>query len=129
MLDHFIRFILKQRLLVCLATGILAVAGTLAWKYLPIDAFPDVTNVQVMVLTEAPGRTAIDVEQQVTFPIEMTLQGLPKMRQMRSMSKSGLSQVIVVFEDEVDIYFARQLVLERLQEALNEYEDVARSLR
>ncbi|MCX7008703.1 MAG: efflux RND transporter permease subunit, partial [Kiritimatiellaeota bacterium] len=75
------------------------------------------TNVQVMVLTEAPGRTAIDVEQQVTFPIEMTLQGLPKVRQMRSMSKSGLSQVIVVFEDEVDIYFARQLVLERLQDA------------
>ena len=117
MLDHFIRFMLKQRLLVCIAALVLAVAGTLAWKYLPIDAFPDVTNVQVMVLTEAPGRTAKDVEQQVTFPIEQTLQGLPKVRQVRSMSKSGLAQVIVVFEDEVDIYFARQLVFERLQAA------------
>ena len=116
-MNHFLKFILTQRLLVIMAFVVLAVAGGLAWKALPIDAFPDVTNVQVMILADAPGLASVDVEQRVTFPVELALQGLPQVTQIRSMSKSGFSQVIVVFEDEVDIYFARQLVFERLQSA------------
>ncbi|MBI5090948.1 MAG: efflux RND transporter permease subunit [Candidatus Hydrogenedentes bacterium] len=117
MFDNIVKFILTQRLLVMMAAVVLAVVGVLAWTSLPIDAFPDVTNVQVMVLSEAPGLASVDVEQRVTFPVELAMQGLPKVRQVRSMSKAGLSQVIVVFEDDVDIYFARQLIFERLQGA------------
>jgi cobalt-zinc-cadmium resistance protein CzcA len=107
-------------MLVIIATIVLIAGGVLAWNILPIDAFPDVTNVQVMILTEAPGLAPIDVEQQVTFPIELAMQGLPDVRQVRSLSKAALSQVIVVFEDHVDTYFARQLVFERLQSAKEE---------
>ncbi len=117
MLNTFIKFMLTQRLMVIIAAAAVSVAGVVAWQMLPIDAFPDVTNVQVMVLAEAPGLASVDVEQRVTFPIEKSLQGLPKVRQVRSMSKAGFSQVIVVFEDDVDTYFARQLVFERLQSA------------
>jgi cobalt-zinc-cadmium resistance protein CzcA len=117
MLSNFIRFVLTQRLMVTLGAAALAVAGVIAWRVLPIDAFPDVTNVQVMVLSEAPGLASVDVEQRVTVPVERALQGLPNVRQIRSMSKAGFSQVIVVFEDDVDTYFARQLVFERLQSA------------
>ena len=117
MLNNFIKFILTQRLMVIMAAAALSVAGVIAWRMLPIDAFPDVTNVQVMVLSDAPGLASVDVEQRVTFPVEKSLQGLPRVRQVRSMSKAGFSQVIVVFEDDVDTYFARQLVFERLQGA------------
>ncbi len=112
-----IAFFLRHRWFVVLAILALCAGGLFAWFRLPIDAFPDVTNVQVMVLTEAPGQTPVDVEQQVTFPLELSLQGLPRVTQVRSLSKAGLSQVIVVFEDGTDIYFARQLVFERLQAA------------
>ena len=117
MLDRLIRFVLDQRLLVIIATAVLVVAGSFAWKQLPIDAFPDVTNVQVMILTEAPGLAPVDVEQQITFPIELAMLGLPDVRQVRSLSKAVLSQVVVIFADHVDIYFARQVVFERLQTA------------
>jgi len=117
MLNSFIKFILTQRLLVIMAFVIISVTGVVAWKALPIDAFPDVTNVQVMVLADAPGLASVDVEQRVTFPVELAMQGLPRVKQVRSMSKAGFSQVIVVFDDKVDIYFARQLVFERLQAA------------
>ncbi|MFH1969335.1 MAG: CusA/CzcA family heavy metal efflux RND transporter [Verrucomicrobiota bacterium] len=116
-MDRILRFLLHQRSLVLIATGVLLVAGVIAWRLLPIDAFPDVTNVQVMILTEAPGLAPVDVEQQVTTPIELAMQGMPDVRQIRSLSKAALSQVIVVFEDNVDTYFARQLVFERLQSA------------
>ena len=117
MFTNMLKFILSQRQLVIIAAVVLTVAGLLAWKYMPIDAFPDVGNVQVMILSEAPGLAPVDVEQRVTFPIELAMQGLPGVRQVRSLSKSALSQVIVVFEDDVDIYFARQLVFERLEAA------------
>jgi cobalt-zinc-cadmium resistance protein CzcA len=113
----FIEFLLHRRILVLALTGILVVGGAIAWTRLPIDAFPDVTNVQVMVLSEAPGYSAVDVEQQVTWPIEQQMGGVPKVTQVRSLSKSGFSQVVVVFQDDVDIYFARQQVFERLQTA------------
>jgi len=117
MLDKFINIVLHQRLLVLIGTLVLVFAGGLAWMMLPIDAFPDATNVQVMILTEAPGLAPIDVEQQITFPLELAMQGLPDVLQVRSLSKAALSQVVIIFEDNVDTYFARQLVFERLQAA------------
>jgi cobalt-zinc-cadmium resistance protein CzcA len=113
----FIELLLKRRLLVVSLTLLVAAAGAAAWMRLPIDAFPDVTNVQVMVLTEAPGLSPADVEQQVTWPVEQQMGGVPKVIQVRSLSKAGLSQVVVVFEDGTDVYFARQQVGERLQGA------------
>jgi len=113
----FTEFLLRRRILVLSLTVILAIGGVIAWTRLPIDAFPDVTNVQVMILAEAPGFSAVDVEQQVTYPIEQQMGGVPKVTQVRSLSRSGFSQVVVVFQDDVDIYFARQQVFERLQAA------------
>jgi len=117
MLDKLLHFILHQRLLIILAAVLLLGAGAIAWNHLPIDAFPDVTNQQVMILTEAPGLTPTEVERLVTFPIEINMGGLPGVRQVRSLSKIGLSQVVVIFEDNVDTYFARQVVFERLASA------------
>ncbi len=114
MLDTTLHFILKQRFLVIMAAVILLVAGAMTWFNLPIDAFPDVTNVQVMILTKAQGLTPEDIERLVTFSIETQMGGLPDVREVRSLSQSGLSQVIVIFEDQVDTYFARRLVFERL---------------
>jgi len=117
MLARFTEWILHHRLLVGFGAAALAALGVHAWRELPMDAFPDVTNVQVMVLTEAPGLAPVDVEQQITFPLELAVQGLPDVRQVRSLSRAELSQVVVVFADRVDTYFARQLVFERLQAA------------
>ncbi len=117
MLEKMISFALRQRLLVLVIVLLLGGMGVFAFKQLAIDAFPDVTNVQVQVIAEAPGRSPIEVEKFVTFPIEVQMTGLPKLVELRSLSKFGLSMVTVVFEDNVDTYFARQLVLERLIEA------------
>jgi cobalt-zinc-cadmium resistance protein CzcA len=125
MFDKLIRFVLRQRLLVILGTCIVAGAGLFAWKTLPVDAFPDVTNVQVMILTDAPGLAPLDVEQQVTAPIELAMQGLPGVTQVRSLSKAALSQVIIVLQEGVDLYFARQLVFQRLQSAKEQLPDWA----
>ncbi len=107
MLDHALQFVLRQRLLVILGGVALLAAGVVAWRQLPIDAFPDVTNVQVMVITNAPGLAPGEVERLISYPIEVGMGGLPNVQQVRSLSKSGLSQVVVIFEDHVDIYFAR----------------------
>jgi cobalt-zinc-cadmium resistance protein CzcA len=117
MLDKVNHFVLNHRLIVIVGAVVLMGAGVYAWRTLPIDAFPDVTNVQVMILTEAPGLAPVDVEQQISFPLELAMQGLPDVRQIRSLSKAALSQVVIVFEDKVDTYFSRQLVFERLQSA------------
>jgi cobalt-zinc-cadmium resistance protein CzcA len=116
-MNRFFNFLLTQRFFVFLLTAILVIVGLVSWNRLPIDAFPDVTNVQVMILTKVPGLTSLDVEQRVTFPIEQHMGGLPRVKQVRSVSKSEISQVVIIFEDDVDIYFARQLVFERLAEA------------
>ena len=116
-MHKIIELLLRSRFLVLALTIVIILGGIIAWMRLPIDAFPDVSNVQVMVLTEAPGLSAVDIEQQVTYPIEMQMGGVPKVQQVRSLSKSGLSQVIIVFEDNVNIYFARQQIFERLQAA------------
>ena len=114
MLDKLSRFILGHRLLVILGAVILQAAGIVAWNNLPVDAFPDVTSQQVMILTEAAGLTPAEVERLITFPIEVDMGGLPDVKQVRSLSKTGLSQVVIIFEDHVDTYFARQIVFERL---------------
>jgi cobalt-zinc-cadmium resistance protein CzcA len=117
MIDRILQFALKQRLLILIATVILIGTGLWAMKKLPVDAFPDVTNVQVQILTQAGGMAPTEVEKLVTFPIETTMGGLPRLHEVRSVSKIGLSVITVVFEDGVDIYFARQQVFERLQQA------------
>ena len=96
---------------------ILIGAGLYCLQRLPIDAVPDVTNVQVQVLTGAPSLAPLEIERQITFPVEVAMSGLPGLKEIRSVSKFGLSAVTVVFDDSVDTYFARQLVLERLSEA------------
>ncbi len=114
MIDQIIRRCLRHRLLVLAALAGLAGYGIYAALHLQVDAFPDVTNVQVQVYTTWPGMSPEEVEQQVTFPVEVQMAGLPDMVELRSLSRFGLSLVTVVFADKVDLYFARQLVLERL---------------
>ena len=117
MLDYILKFSLRRNLLVLAL--VLAAAALGVWNYtkLPIDAVPDITNVQVMINTEAGGYTPLEVEQRITFPLETALSGLPGLTYTRSVSRYGLSQVIAVFSDETDVYFARQLVSERLSSA------------
>ena len=117
MLDAIVRMSLARRWLVLGVTLLAAAAGAYSLVSLPIDAVPDITNVQVQINTEAPGYSPLEAEQRVTFPIETALGGLPRLEHTRSISRYGLSQVTVVFEDGTDIYFARQLVNERLREA------------
>ncbi len=114
MINPILQFSVRQRLLVLLATLILIGFGWLSLRQIPIDAFPDVTNVQVQVLATAGGMSPPDMEKLVTRPIEIELAGLPKLTEVRSVSKIGLCVITVVFEDNVDDYFARQLVFERL---------------
>lgn len=117
MLNAIIDFSLRRRWFVIAATLALAVAGAVALHEVDIDAFPDTTPVQVQVNTVAPSLGPEEVERQITFPIEQVISGLPGLEQLRSISKFGLSQVVVTFEDGVDIYFARQLINERLSTA------------
>jgi heavy metal efflux system protein len=117
MINALIRFSVSQRLLVLLMVGIMIGAGAYSLLNLPIDAVPDVTNVQVQVLTAAPSLAPLEIERQITFPVEVAMSGLPDIEEIRSVSKFGLSAVTVVFDDSVDTYFARQLVLERLSQA------------
>lgn len=117
MINALIRFSVSQRLLVLLMVAILIGAGVYSLQRLPIDAVPDVTNVQVQVLTAAPSLAPLEIERQITFPVEVAMSGLPDIAEIRSVSKFGLSAVTVVFDDSVDTYFARQLVLERLSQA------------
>jgi len=113
----FFQWVVSRRWAVLFVGALFLAAGLVSWLRLPIDAFPDVTNIQVMVLSTAPGLSASDVEQRVTYPIEQQMGGLPKVTLVRSLSRAGLSQVVIVFQDGVDPYFARQLVFERLQGA------------
>ncbi|MBA5875979.1 MAG: CusA/CzcA family heavy metal efflux RND transporter [Nitrospira sp. CR1.2] len=114
MISSLLEFSLRQRILILGLACLCAVAGLFAFQSIPIDAYPDVTNVQVQVLTEAPGLSPVEVERFVTYPIEWQMSGLPGLREIRSISKFALSQLTVVFADDVDVYFARQLVLERI---------------
>jgi cobalt-zinc-cadmium resistance protein CzcA len=117
MLEKLIGYTLKQKGMVLFLSLLIIVFGIYSYLRLPIDAFPDVTNIQVEVVSHADGLSAVEIERNVTYPIEMSMRGLPDIEQMRSVTKFGLSIVTIVFKDSVDIYFARQLVFERLAEA------------
>lgn len=125
MLKRIIDFSLDHQALVICGWIIIAALGVDALRQLPIDAVPDVTNVQVQVITSTPGLAPEEVEQVVTFPVEVAMSGIPSVDQVRSVSKFGLSVVTVVFDEGVDIYWARQLISERLTEAREEIPDGA----
>ncbi|MCC6669273.1 MAG: efflux RND transporter permease subunit [Polyangiaceae bacterium] len=117
MLARVIELSLRYRAVVLLSLLVLAVAGTAALRQLPLDAFPDTTPVQVTVNTTAPALAPEEIERQITFPLEQRVGGLPGLTEVRSVSKFGFSQLVLVFADDVDVYRARQLVAERLQSA------------
>ncbi|MEE4803372.1 CusA/CzcA family heavy metal efflux RND transporter [Pseudomonas alliivorans] len=115
MFERLIKFAIEQRIVVMLAVLLMAGLGIASYQKLPIDAVPDITNVQVQINTSAPGFSPLETEQRITFAIETNMAGLPGLQQTRSLSRSGLSQVTVIFEDGTDLFFARQQVNERLQ--------------
>ena len=117
MFERLIQFAIEQRIIVLLAVLLMAGVGLASYQKLPIDAVPDITNVQVQINSAAAGFSPLETEQRVTFPIETAMAGLPGLQQTRSLSRSGLSQVTVIFKDGTDLFFARQLVNERLQVA------------
>jgi cobalt-zinc-cadmium resistance protein CzcA len=117
MIDAFLRHVVQQRLLILICTIILAAVGGWSLLKLPIDAVPDVTNVQVQVNTEAAALAPLDIERQVSWPIETAMAGIPGLKETRSLSRNGFSQVTVIFVDGTDIFFARQQVAERLLQA------------
>src|SRR5215211_1076541 len=117
MLERLINFSIRQRWLILIATATIAALGIYNYQRLPIDAVPDITNVQVQINTEAPGYSPLEAEQRITFPVETAMGGLPHLEYTRSVSRYGLSQVTVIFKDGTDIYWARQLVNERIQGA------------
>ena len=114
MIESILRFSIERRWLVLSFILVLLGAGVWSYQHLPIDAVPDITNVQVQVNTEAPGYSPLESEQRITYPVETALAGLPNLAYTRSISRYGLSQVTVVFEEGTDIYFARNLINERL---------------
>jgi cobalt-zinc-cadmium resistance protein CzcA len=114
-LERIITFALQQRVFVIVASVVVAVAGLYAWQKLPVEAFPDVQDVQVLVVTQFPGQAPQEVERAVTLPIEREMSGVPRMTQLRSVSMTGLSVVTLTFADRTDDYFARQQVMEKLQ--------------
>ena len=117
MLNWIIDFSLRNRAVVLVAMLVVIVAGGWSLQYIDIDAFPDTTPVMVQINTTAPSLAPEEVERQITFPIEQVISGLPGLEKLRSISKFGLSQVVVVFEDNTDIYFARQLINERTHDS------------
>ena len=116
MLERLLGFSLKHRYLVVMLVALAAAWGLYSLKQLPIDAVPDITNNQVQINTELPGLSPEDMEKQVTFPIESALAGVPGLESSRSLTRNGFSQVTAIFRDDVDIYFARNQVTERLSE-------------
>ena len=117
MFERLIQFAIEQRIGVMLAVLLMAGLGIASYQKLPIDAVPDITNIQVQINTSAPGFSPLETEQRITYAIETSMAGLPGLQQTRSLSRSGLSQVTVIFADGTDLFFARQLVGERLQTA------------
>ena len=116
MIDGILSFSIRQRWLVMIGVVFMAAFGAWNFTRLPIDAVPDITNVQIQINSRAPGYSPLEVEQRITFPVETALGGLPRLESTRSQSRYGLSQVTVIFKDGTDIYFARQMVNERIQQ-------------
>ena len=128
MFERLIQFAIEQRIIVLLAVLLMAGLGIASYQKLPIDAVPDITNVQVQINTGAAGFSPLETEQRITFPIETAMAGLPALEQTRSLSRSGLSQVTVIFKDGTELFFARQLVNERLQIAREQLPEGAEAL-
>ena len=120
MLDAILKFSIERSKLILVFVFAVAMLGLWNFQKLPIDAVPDITNVQVVINTEALGYTPLEVEQRITFPLETALSGVPNLSYTRSVSRYGLSQVVAIFNDDTDIYFARQLVNERINAAKSE---------
>lgn len=118
MIESLVRAALKQRLVLLVIAVALMIAGTFALKKLSVDAFPDVTNVQVQIATQATGKSPEEVERFITVPLEISMTGLPGLTEMRSLNRNGLSLITLVFTDSTNVYFARQLVMERLMEVM-----------
>src|SRR5712671_7662707 len=116
-MERILAFSVRRRWLVLIATLAAAISGAWSLTKLPIDAVPDVTNVQVQINAVAPALSPIEVEKQVTFPIETALAGMPGLESTRSFSRNGFAQITTVFADRTNIYFARQLVSERINDA------------
>jgi cobalt-zinc-cadmium resistance protein CzcA len=125
MIEKILQFSIKQRVFVVLASLLLVAYGIYSATLLPIDAVPDVTNKQVQINVQAPALGPEDIERQITFPMEIAMSSLPKRLETRSISQFGLSQVTVIFDDATDIYFARQLVNERVNEVREQLPDGA----
>lgn len=123
MLEKLLSFSIRQRWFILFMTALVTAVGAYNYTKLPIDAVPDITNVQVQINTEARGYSPFEVEQRVTYPVETIMSGMPHLSYTRSISRYGLSQVTVVFEEGTDIYFARQLVNERISEAKSQLPD------
>lgn len=117
MFERLIQASIAQRVLIMFASLMLIVVGVYSYQRLPIDAVPDITNVQVQINTYAPGYSPLETEQRITFPVETVMAGLPGLQQTRSLSRYGLSQVTVIFSEDTDLFFARQLVNERVAQA------------
>ncbi|HNF16380.1 MAG TPA: efflux RND transporter permease subunit, partial [Leptospiraceae bacterium] len=123
MIEKLIEVSIKKRHLVLIFTGLLCMIGFYNAMHLSVDAVPDVTNVQVSVVTSSPGLSPIEVEQFITYPVELAMNGLPNVEEIRSISRTGVSSVTIIFKDSVDIWFARQLVNERVKQVENEIPD------
>ncbi|MES2552175.1 MAG: efflux RND transporter permease subunit, partial [Pseudomonadota bacterium] len=123
MIESLIRGALQQRLIVMVLAIALLISGVFAVKKLSVDAFPDVTNIQVQIAAQATGKSPEEVERFITVPLEMAMTGLPGLTEMRSLNKNGLSIITLVFTDTTDVYFARQLVMERLMEVMERMPD------
>jgi len=119
MIESLVRASIQQRLVVLVIALMLMLAGVFAVKKLSVDAFPDVTNIQVLIATNASGKSPEEVERFITVPIEIGMTGLPGLTEMRSLNKNGLSLITLVFTDDTSVYFARQLVMERLAEVMS----------
>jgi cobalt-zinc-cadmium resistance protein CzcA len=126
-MSAFLELALRQRVLVLALACLMAAGGIYSFRTIAIDAFPDVTTVLVQVVTEAQGLSPAEIERFVTFPLELQLMGAPGLTDIRSLSKVGLSMITVVFRDDVDIYLARQVVLERVLEVQDSLPPGARS--
>jgi heavy metal efflux system protein len=120
MIESLIEISIKKRLAVLILTGLITLIGLYNAVHLSVDAVPDVTNVQVSVVTPSPGLSPIEVEQFITYPVEIAMTGLPNVEEIRSISRTGVSSVTIVFKDHVNIWFARQLVNERLKDVEND---------
>src|ERR1022692_2445308 len=123
MIHRIVQFALRQRLLVLIVTAFIAIGGAVSFQYMPVDAYPDLSPPRVEIITQWPGHAAEEVERLITVPVEVEMNGIPRMTIGRSISLYGLSDVILTFRDGTDNYFARQQVFERIPDLSSRSEE------